>query len=147
MHVESFFVGIILDPCGTSWFCFPRISMFTVLMFQRKQKGGNKIYCSDQSFTLAKEKFVKPHYKQLLRDKVSHWKQFLFHLTKWNVLLTSYAFSCSPDYPEFPRDFVWKNDGSMGRQAICLRIYHPSSTGWKDNYLCYRKDKQNLQLR
>ncbi|KAM7443302.1 Bone morphogenetic protein 1 [Porites harrisoni] len=68
------------------------------------------------------------------------------HLSPLDIRQAKLLYNC-PDYPEFPRDFVWKNDGSMGRQAICLRIYHPSSTGWKDNYLCYRKDKQNLQLR
>lgn len=68
------------------------------------------------------------------------------HLSLLDIRQAKLLYNC-PDYPDFPGDFVWKNDGTMGRNAICERIYHPRSVGWRDNYLCYRKDKKNLELR
>lgn len=67
------------------------------------------------------------------------------HLSPLDIKQAKLLYNC-PDYPDFPQDFVWKNNGTMGRNAICLRIYHPKSVSWRDNYLCYRKDKQRLKL-
>lgn len=67
-------------------------------------------------------------------------------LSLLDIRQTKLLYNC-PDYPDFPEDFVWKNDGPMGRDKICLQIDHPKSISWHDNYLCYRKDKKDLELR
>lgn len=67
-------------------------------------------------------------------------------LSPLDIKQANLLYKC-PDYPELPGDFVWKNHGPMGENAWCLKIHHPKSRGWHNNYLCYRKDKKNLQLR
>ncbi|XP_027036187.1 uncharacterized protein LOC113664759 [Pocillopora damicornis] len=57
-----------------------------------------------------------------------------------------------PDYPKFPQDFVWSSNGQMRKNATysiyarCIRITHHRSASWRDNYMCYRKDKKSLSL-
>lgn len=53
----------------------------------------------------------------------------------------------STDYPKFPLDFVWRTNGpSNTQQAYCTRIYEPRDRSWYNNYICYRKDKRNLNI-
>lgn len=67
------------------------------------------------------------------------------HLSVLDIKQANLLYKC-PDYPVFPQDFVWMNNGPMRRNVICLRIFHPKSISWRDNYLCYRKDRKSLSL-
>lgn len=67
------------------------------------------------------------------------------HLSILDIKQANLLYKC-PDYPVFPQDFVWMNNGPMKRNVVCLRIFHPKSISWRDNYLCYRKDRKSLSL-
>ena len=51
--------------------------------------------------------------------------------------------------PDFPDDFEWRTNGRNAND-ICTLITEdrePSTTGWDDNFLCQRKNKQNIGIR
>ncbi|KAJ7392163.1 hypothetical protein OS493_013535 [Desmophyllum pertusum] len=68
------------------------------------------------------------------------------HLSVLDIKQANLLYKC-PDYAVFPRDFVWRSNGPMRRNVVCLRIFHSKSVSWRDNYLCYRKDRKSLSLR
>lgn len=73
------------------------------------------------------------------------------HLSSLDIQQANLLYRC-PDYPNFPKDFVWSSNGPMRKNATyniyarCIRISHHRSTSWRDNYLCYRRDKKSLSL-